>query len=603
MSTARKKKPSFAKYIQWLYKAPDARYARHPTLKFLLLNTKQREQMLGQTSFVLNQGLQEDPLTVEQLKQKLQQGNDSFGKKIASYTANVTGTSAYWWKKRTEVASLVQHKMVVENELPVFFHTGSFAEIHCKGFRILLEKYMQRTSGITLKVDPTKDLNIDNIDADVFRTALLKNLHLCNWYFIQRTEKWFKLVLQEGLGIDDYFIRYEFAKSRGFIHFHSILYSSQFSATFHSLLDYAVRATNMEDLQQCEEVAAKAMEKTLFEAIQLTTLHPSGLSKKKNDYIFTPSMQCSDTWDHGNGHNDGGNPAHWPLPEGKAKNHPLNVIALKAYDIISTGAMFVKDCILLTNRVGLHRCSAYCQRKDRSCREGTNSCRFDFGKLNPERWTDKYSADTRPGEFDSVAEGIPGRNVPELNNKRSITKLQLPRDHPRLNATPLNLLRGWRANLDIQPIIASKSNPPSIDVNLSTEEQKALHEVRASRGYMDKDNITNALIDYVVSYACKAELTMDESLQVYKNLVFSVARNQQDEENAEENPGEECTSTVSAASLAARVGMALLKARTIPGTEADFQNFGLQYTKFSLIPVKVWLSGTRYMSSGDRGRH
>ena len=46
---------------------------------------------------------------------------------------------------------------------------------------------------------------------------------ILNEFFVQRTKAWFRIVIQEGLGFKHYWYRFEFAKSRGAIHFHSLL--------------------------------------------------------------------------------------------------------------------------------------------------------------------------------------------------------------------------------------------------------------------------------------------------------------------------------------------------------------------------------------------
>lgn len=46
------------------------------------------------------------------------------------------------------------------------------------------------------------------------------NVQILNYFFVLRTKAWFKLVIGQGLlGIEDYWCRFESAKSRGMIHF------------------------------------------------------------------------------------------------------------------------------------------------------------------------------------------------------------------------------------------------------------------------------------------------------------------------------------------------------------------------------------------------
>lgn len=315
IATPRKRPITFNSWIEnLLYKANDARYARHSVLKFALLNLKQRDAMLSQTRVAVKQKLGDVPLCVEELRQWVQQrqlqteaststmdptsfgegisapganleenetiisSDRGLGQKILNHVSNVPGTSPYWWSKRKEFESFVTHKLETEDELPVIFHSGSFAEYHCHRFHSLLEDYLRTTSKLpgqikSIKLDQSQPLRPNNIDKANLRLALLQNTHLANYYFVARTRKWIHYAMEKGIGVTDYQLRFEFAKSRGFIHFHCLLYT-KWGKLLHSLLDDAVSSITFQELEEKEAQAVKEIYRLLLRHLQITSQHP-----------------------------------------------------------------------------------------------------------------------------------------------------------------------------------------------------------------------------------------------------------------------------------------------------------------------------------------
>ena len=60
-------------------------------------------------------------------------------------------------------------------------------------------------------------------DPNYKRRIILDNLHIVTSYFDARTVNYYATVMKELTQYDDFWIRYEFAKSRGEIHSHGIL--------------------------------------------------------------------------------------------------------------------------------------------------------------------------------------------------------------------------------------------------------------------------------------------------------------------------------------------------------------------------------------------
>lgn len=69
----------WAEYLLWY---DDGRFAKHPYFKFITHNKISRKKTLESGSFVANQKLEDEHLTISNLKEKLEHGDDSFAKNI-----------------------------------------------------------------------------------------------------------------------------------------------------------------------------------------------------------------------------------------------------------------------------------------------------------------------------------------------------------------------------------------------------------------------------------------------------------------------------------------------------------------------------------------
>ena len=77
-------------------------------------------------------------------------------------------------------------------------------------------------------------------------------------------------------------------------------------------------------------------------------------------------------------------------------------------------------------------------------------------------------------------------NEPTVATQRKAKKLLMPRNHPRVTQTSIDLIRSWRGNCDIQFLIYE--SPP---------------------GFIDVKEISR-VTDYVAGYTCKGGTTLKE---------------------------------------------------------------------------------------------
>ena len=98
-----------------------------------------------------------------------------------------------------------------EGVLPFAFHSGSVAEYHMPGLHRCLHEYLS----IVGRADAARAVEHlrtregpQHHDPDLsVHAVLLQTPAVQNRYFHLRTAAWFRIVLGEGLGVDDYWYR------------------------------------------------------------------------------------------------------------------------------------------------------------------------------------------------------------------------------------------------------------------------------------------------------------------------------------------------------------------------------------------------------------
>jgi hypothetical protein len=175
-----------------------------------------RKRVLEQSTFIVQQKLGDSHLTLSDLKEKLQTGDQSIANKILYFSASLRGTSQYWNQRSKDLRALIQFKINEGHGLLPFFTTGSCAEFYFKPLQRLLSMYIKETTG--------KNVNLD--DHNQMFTAVQENSHIVADFFDRRTQNYFTEVMAPIFGVDTYWYRQEFSKSRGMIHWHGLCWRS-----------------------------------------------------------------------------------------------------------------------------------------------------------------------------------------------------------------------------------------------------------------------------------------------------------------------------------------------------------------------------------------
>ena len=276
-----------------------------------------------------------------------------------------------------------------------------------------MEQYILQSTG--------EEVNLAE-DSNARFKAAQENTHVVVSYFNLRSQAYHEKVLKPVFGVSDYWYRYEFAKSRGQIHWHQLSWRDDRQP--HQLLQEAC-----EDNCSETEYAAR-LSQWADENFAMTALHPAGS-------------------------NEAGQPRKdlWPPPEGAAE--PISAdrdpLVKMLMEIAASQDAILEDHLLLVNRVGLHSCSDYCLRTPRHPEPGLQPrervCRMEFG------------SEFRPGKkLHSVPEIVEDHN--------GAPRLEMPRDHPRVVQHSRYLMQSWRANGDVSLILSNSppDNPSTDDI-------------------------------------------------------------------------------------------------------------------------------------------
>ena len=386
----------WACHLLWL---EDGRFAKHPYFKFIVNNVIQRKRVLEKGKFIVRQTLGAEPMSIEGLREILENGNDSLTRAVLHLSADIRGSSQYWLQRQKELRSLVHYNIQKGRGLPSFFLTLTCAEFYWKPLRRLLELYLDQS------LDTKQKMYV----------AVKENPHIVTTYFDIRVKCYFKTVMTHIFSVTSYWFAYEFARTRGMIHLHGLCWRKDRQPSqqiYEAIQDGASE-------QELADIVADWAEKTL----RLTASHPAGSDEDGN-----PRKDL------------------WPPPEGTMcplteENNPLFKLCSETS---GSPEEIVDDVTKLANTVCMHRCSGYCQKKNR---RGEKSCRMEFG------------SEDKPGKE------LRKENALTLDRNCSL-RLEMKRDHPMMTQFSENLVRSWRANCDLSVILSKgdPDNPPMRDI-------------------------------------------------------------------------------------------------------------------------------------------
>ena len=263
----REEKISVMEWINNLVYYYDGRFALDKMWIFFALNfaTRQTNQKSG--SYFVDGFFKEGKKTLDEIKDEIKDGNMSWIDRITYYSYRVSGSSAYWRKKKSEVLSWIAYHVEKGHGAPTLFITLSCAEYYWPDiWRLLEERY--KKAGLSIPDCSGKG-----------KTTLINDFTLIvQEYFQERVKIWLDTIGKHIFEIDHYWLRYEFAPGRGQIHCHMIAITK----SQRMLKEYFSFDGN-------KEKQAEFLDKYLREKFRMVSMLPDGFDEKQQRQSGHPS--------------------------------------------------------------------------------------------------------------------------------------------------------------------------------------------------------------------------------------------------------------------------------------------------------------------------
>lgn len=190
----------------------DGRFARDKFFTFFALNYITRHRNAKSGSWFIKGFNRNGPENLEELQQSLKEGKTTFINRLMYFNKCVTGSNSYWYQKRSQVYSWINHHVEAGHGPPNFFITLSCGEYYWPDILRLLRDRMTMAKDDRLNdcyQGSTKFTEIINDYAIVIQE-----------YFQIRFKIWMEKIGKTIFGIKYYWGRFEFAPGRGQIHIH-----------------------------------------------------------------------------------------------------------------------------------------------------------------------------------------------------------------------------------------------------------------------------------------------------------------------------------------------------------------------------------------------
>ena len=441
----------YDEWVEHIYFATDNRVSSDPFLKFHLMNVGLKKKALDQGSFVMSQKVNDALISVDELKSRMDAGDESIARTIINFGSNLINTDAYWKARKVENQACNFYQLYRNSMLPVWFDTNSNAEHHWEPLHRLIIKYHSMVNNI----DEETVKNEFFSDSRLRHKLLAENGHIVTNYFHARDMNYKNTILKELYDWTDIWVRDEFAKLRGQIHSHSIIWSKSHFAKVDEIMSNA---------------STDVQEKARLLQSWLQT------HNEDTDTLFSPSVvsmhPARGMWD------DTGrwipNKQKWCKPEGPCVVNPDSLKS--SFNECSSDGEREQFQVDVVNKCMLHGCSGYCLRPVLKSKRGDSNeppplkCRFHFGYYDRNV---KMSSGKDINMEPTITEGVNPR-------------YEGPRDHPRMVQHVAVRPLSWLGNCDSSIII----------------HQNLL-----------------ALNQYLTGYACKGAATTSELVSMFKAIL------------------------------------------------------------------------------------
>jgi hypothetical protein len=259
----------------------DGRFATDKFFCFFALNHIIRMRNATYGSWFINRFHKGVPENMDDLKDQIAAGNNSFVTSLSYYNRSITGSGPYWFKKRCELYSWINHHVEVGNGAPTMFITLSCAEYH---WADVIDKIRERM------VIAGQDTSSCHLGAKGL-TAIVNDYSIVvQEYFQKRVIQWLQSVGKEIFHVKHYWIRYEFAPGRGQIHAHLLAIPDNHAINELCYLD-------SKDKINGEQMRAERMAKWAQDNLGLTASVSPDFAHLKDSKLSPMSMRFTDVKD------------------------------------------------------------------------------------------------------------------------------------------------------------------------------------------------------------------------------------------------------------------------------------------------------------------
>ena len=174
-------------------------------------------------------------MTINELREQLENGDESIPRKIINVAANLPNTEPFWRDRHKDVYALNFFMLHIYKSLVSYFRTDSMAEHLWRDAHKLLIEYTASCTNVSIA-----DIEHKFYTDHKYKHQLIQNnSHLMTCYFANRQKNYNNTVVKETLQYQDAWGRHEFAKSRGQIHGHGIFFSPEHYRKVKAILDQA----------------------------------------------------------------------------------------------------------------------------------------------------------------------------------------------------------------------------------------------------------------------------------------------------------------------------------------------------------------------------
>ena len=198
------------------YYYEDGRFVKDKIFPFYALSYLNRHRNDSQGKFFVKK-FETEVTNLEELKTQVDKNECKWISKLLYFSSNIKGSSSYWRLQRQKIKTWINYHVSMGHGPPNLFITLSCAEYYWKDVARLLKQRFNFAGIKNPLGEPDKNGRINTV----------KNVNdfsiIVQEYFQKRVENWLKTVGKKVFMINHYWLRYEFAPSRGQIHAHMLV--------------------------------------------------------------------------------------------------------------------------------------------------------------------------------------------------------------------------------------------------------------------------------------------------------------------------------------------------------------------------------------------